>query len=173
MPRSPASDADQQLIAGAARHGATVTAYQLERWRTSGLLARNPRGYPGQGHGSTSGPPPGAAGLVAWLAANARPGRRPADLALLAFAEGLPVPEDTVRSAFAAAVTRIRLPVEAALAGAAPEDIAEAAAADGLRFTMVPARIRRIDHALAQHGLDWSWLELARLDPRPVRLTAR
>lgn len=30
---------------------------------------------------------------------------------------------------------------------------------------MVPARIRRIDHALAQHGIDWSWPELARLDP--------
>jgi hypothetical protein len=35
------------------------------------------------------------------LAANARPGRRPADLALLAFAAGLAVPEATARAAFA------------------------------------------------------------------------
>jgi hypothetical protein len=165
MPRSPASQADQQLIADAARHGAAVTARQLERWRASGLLAPNIRSYPGRGRGSTSEPPPGAASLVAWLAANARPGRRPGDLALLAFAEGLAVPEDTVRAAFASAVTSIRLPVEAAMPGAAPEDIAAAAVEAGQRFTMVPARIRRIDQDLARRGIDWSWPELARLDP--------
>jgi hypothetical protein len=165
MPRSPASEADQQLVADVARHGATVTARQLERWRASGLLARNPRSYPGRGRGSTSEPPPGAAGLVVWLAANARPGRRPGDLALLAFAEGLAVPEDTVRVAFAAAVTSIGLPIEAAMPGAEPQDVAAAAVTAGQRFTMVPARIRRIDHALAERGIDWSLPELARLDP--------
>ena len=131
MPRSPASEADQQLIADAARHGATVTARQLERWRASGLLAPNIRRYPGRGRGSMSEPPPGGTGLVVWLAANARPGRRPGDLALLAFAEGLAVPEDTVRAAFAAAVTSIRLPIEATMPGAAPEDVADAAVAAG------------------------------------------
>ena len=30
---------------------------------------------------------------------------------------------------------------------------------------MVPARMRRIDRALARRGIDWSWPELARLDP--------
>jgi hypothetical protein len=30
---------------------------------------------------------------------------------------------------------------------------------------MVTARIRRIDHALARRGIDWSWPELAKLDP--------
>jgi len=60
-------------------------------------------------------PPPGAAELVVWLAANERPGRRPADIALLAFAAGLAVPEVTVRSAFTAAITGIKLPVEAAM----------------------------------------------------------
>jgi len=103
---------------------------------------------------------------VAWLAGNARPGRRPGDLALLAFAAGLAVPEDTVRTSFADAVTGIRLPVEAGMPpGAAPEDVADAAVAAGTRFTMVPARIRRIDRALAQRGVDWSLPELARLDP--------
>jgi hypothetical protein len=30
---------------------------------------------------------------------------------------------------------------------------------------MVPARIRRIGHDLAQRGVNWSWPELAKLDP--------
>ena len=49
--------------------------------------------------------------------------------------------------------------------GAAPEDVADAAVTAGQRIPMVPARIRRIDHALAQRGINWSWPELARLDP--------
>jgi hypothetical protein len=105
MPRSTPSKADQQLIEYARQRGVTVTGRQLERWRGSGLLAPNIRGYPGRGRGSTSMPPPGAAELVVWLATNERPGRRPADIALLAFAAGLAVPEDTVRSAFTAAIT--------------------------------------------------------------------
>jgi hypothetical protein len=75
------------------------------------------------------------------------------------------VPEDTVRAAIAAAVTSIRLPIEAAMPGAAPEDVADAAVTAGQRIQMVPARIGRIDRALAQRGIDWSWPELARLDP--------
>ncbi len=166
MPRSTASEADQHLIADAARHGAVITARQLERWRAQGLLAPNVRRALGRGRGSTSQPPPGAGEMVAWLAGNARPGRRPGDLTLLAFAAGLAVPEDTVRASFADAVTGIRLPVEAGMPpGAAPEDVADAAVAAGTRFTMVPARIRRIDRALAQRGVDWSLPELARLDP--------
>jgi hypothetical protein len=166
MPRSPVSAADQQLITHAARHGAVVTARQLERWRARELLAPNVRRALGRGRGSASEPPAGAAELVVWLARNARPGRRPGDLALLAFAAGLAVPEQTVRAAFADAVTSIRLPVEASMPpGAAPEVVADAAVAAGHRFTMVPARIRRIDHNLAQRGVDWSVPELAALDP--------
>jgi len=137
MPRATASEADQQLIAHAARHGATATARQLERWRAAGLLEPNIRHYPGRGRGSTSEPPPGAADLVVWLAGNERPGRRPGDLALLAFAEGLAVPEDTVRAAFASAITSIRLPAEVGMPpGSAPEDVADAAVAARPRFTM-------------------------------------
>jgi len=159
-----ASEADQQLMAHAARHGAAVTARQLERWRAAGLLAPNIRHYPGRG--STSEPRSGAADLVVWLAGNARPGRRPGDLALLAFAAGLAVPEDTVRASFAAAIGGIRLPVETGMPpGTAPEDVADAAVAAGQRFTMVPARIRRIDHDLARRGVNWSWPELAAIDP--------
>jgi hypothetical protein len=166
MPRSKASEADEQLIAGAARHGAVVTARQLERWRARGLLAPNIRRSLGRGRGSGSEPPPGAAELVVWLARNAGTGRRPADLALLAFAAELAVPEKTVRAAFADAVTRVKLPGEASMpAGATPEDAADAAVAAGLRFTMVPARMRRIDRELARMGVNWSVPELAALDP--------
>lgn len=165
MPRST-SEADRQLIAHAARHAATVTASQLERWRSSGLLAPNIRRALGRGRGSTSEPPPGAADLVVWLAANERPGRRPSDLALFAFADGLAVPEGTVRASFTSAVTNIRLPVEASMPpGTTPEDVADAAVAAGQRFTMVPARIRRIDRDLARCGVNWSWPELAAIDP--------
>jgi len=157
MPRSTVSEADRQLIADAARHGAVFTARQLERWRAAGLLAPNARRALGRGQGSTSAPPAGAAELVIWLAANARPGRRPGDLALLAFAAGLAVPEGTVRASFAAAATGVRLPVEASMpAGAAPEDVADAAVAAGQRFTIVPARMRHIDRALAQRSAAWT-----------------
>lgn len=166
MPRSTPSEADQRLIADAAQHGVVVTARQLERWRAAGLLAPNVRRPLGRGRGSKSELPPDAAQLVIWLARNARRGRRPGDLALLAFAAELAVPEDTVRAAFADAVTRVRLPVESSMSpGAAPEDVAAAAVAAGLGSTLVPARIRRIDHNLARRGVNWSSPELAALDP--------
>jgi hypothetical protein len=168
MPRSTVSASDQQLIDHAAQSGLAVTARQLERWRARGLLPPNIRRWHGRGRGSTSEPPEGSAELVVWLARNARPGRRPGDLALLAFAEGLPVPEGTVRAAFAAPVSGTRLAVERGMPpGASPEDVGDAAVAAGLRFTMQPARIRRIDHSLAQAGVNWSSPELAALDPGP------
>jgi hypothetical protein len=166
MPRSPASEADRQLIEDAGRLGAVVTARQLERWRAAGLLGPNIRRPLGRGRGSRSEPPAGAAELAAWLAGIARPGRRPRDIALLAFAAGLAIPEDTVRTAFASAAAGTRLPAEDSLPpGAAPEDVADEAVASGRRFTMVPARIKRIDCGLARLGVDWSFPALAGLDP--------
>jgi hypothetical protein len=166
MARSTVGEADQQLIAHAARLGVDVSARQLERWRASGLLAPNARRALGRGRGSTSEPPPGAGELVAWLARNARRGRRPRDLALQGFAVGLAVPEDTVRASFADAIDDIRLPGEASMPpDAAPDDAADAAVAARPRFTVVPTRIRRIDHALAQRGVNWAPPELAAIDP--------
>jgi hypothetical protein len=49
--------------------------------------------------------------------------------------------------------------------GVTPEDVAEAAVGAGQRFTIMPARLRRIDYDLAQHGVNWSLPELAALDP--------
>jgi hypothetical protein len=103
---------------------------------------------------------------VVWLGDNARPGRRPRDLALLAFAAGLSFPDQTVREAFVEAVSNVTLSVEAKMpSGATPEDIADAAVAAGQRVTIVPARIRRIDRALEKQGVNWSHPDLAKLDP--------
>lgn len=166
MPRSAASRGDAELIAHAARHGVVVTARQLERWRARGLLPPNIRRGLGRGRGSISEPLAGTGELVVWLAANARPGRRPGGLALLAFAAGLGVPEATVRAAFADAVSRVALPVEAGLPpGTSAEAVADAAVAAGLRVTMVPARVRRIDHDPGQWGVNWAAPEFAALDP--------
>jgi hypothetical protein len=155
MPRSVTSASDRQLIADAARYGAKVTARHLERWRASGLIAPNVRRALGRGRGSTSEPPAGAVELVVWLAGSAGPGRRPRDLALLAFAADLAVPENTVRMSFAGAIAGIRLTVEAGMPpGATPDDVADAAVAAGQRVTMVPARIRRIDRDLARFGIN-------------------
>lgn len=166
MPRTPASPADEQLISRAALHGAVVTHRQLERWRAAGLLAPNVRRPLGRGRGSTSQPPPGADELVTWLAAHVRPGRRPGDLALLAFSDGLAVPETTVRDAFIGAIAGVQVPGEADVPpGAAPDDVVDAAVAAGRLFTLVPARVKRIDRNLARQGLDWSPPAFAQLDP--------
>jgi hypothetical protein len=166
MPRPRVSQADEKLIASAASRGFTVTARRIERWREQRLLPPNSRRFLGRGRGSTSEPAPGAAELVVWLAEHARPGRRPSDLALLAFGAGLAVPEAGVRAAFVGAANRVELSVERDMPlGSAPEDVADAAVTAGLRATMVPARIRRIDKALARLGVNWAPPELTALDP--------
>lgn len=166
MPRTPASPADQQLVAHAAAHGHEITARQVERWRGHGLLPPNIRSRPGRGRGSGSRVAEESFELVVWLAEHAGPGRRPHSLALDAFAAGLAVPDATVRAAFANAIDGLQLTVERTLsARAEPEDIADAAIAAGARGLIVPARVRRIDHALAEQGTNWADPTLARLDP--------
>ncbi|MEV4477065.1 hypothetical protein [Nonomuraea sp. NPDC049504] len=147
MPRTPPSPADHELINRAAAQGVTVSARQLERWRADGLLQPNEVRTLGRGRGRTSTPSPGAHEMVVWLGRHAGPGKRPGDLALMAFGEGMPVPEATVRKAFAEA---IKVP----LADDFPpehsaEDVAAANAAKRGRSDPVPARIRRIDAAIA------------------------
>lgn len=165
MSRSTVSQADQLLIAGAARQGYGITARQIERWREQRLLPANVRRALGRGKGSASEAAPGASELVVWLAQHARPGRRPGDLALRAFGAGLAVPESTVRAAFTDAINRVGLAIEPSMPpGSTPEDVADAAVAAGLRATLVPARIRRIDQALARAGVNWAARELTSLD---------
>lgn len=56
MPRSSVGAADQRLIGLLASVGASVSPYQLERWRTLGLMPRNIRRGLGRGRGSFSEP---------------------------------------------------------------------------------------------------------------------
>ncbi|MFJ3419604.1 hypothetical protein ACIPN8_25020 [Streptomyces sp. NPDC086082] len=153
----PPSAADQQLIEHAARHGFTITVKQLAVWRRAGLLPGNiPGGGLGRGWGSTSTPPSDSFDLVVALARLAGRGKRPADLALLLFADGLPVPEAAVRSAFRAAVDTVALPYEEEL----PADdldlderlnqLSNVLADSGQTVTLVPARARRIDERIAR-----------------------
>lgn len=165
MPRSSASTADQELVDYAAAHGQQVTAWQIERWRLRGLLPANLRRALGRGLGSTSLPAPGAPELVIWLAQHARPGRRPRDLALHALGVGLAIPEATVRAAFVEAINNVVLTLEEAMPGAEPVELAEAAARTVRPGSLVPARIRRIDEALAKSGIDWAAPAVATLDP--------
>ncbi|MER5217216.1 hypothetical protein ABT063_43510 [Streptomyces sp. NPDC002838] len=167
MPSSDGpSAADQQLIDHAARHGLTVTAKQLAGWRRAGLLPGNvPGGGLGRGRGSTSSPPPESFDLVLALARCAGRGKRPTDLALLLFADGLPVPEATVRAAFRAAVDTVALPGEDDSPGDGPDLdlVADRLAETGQTVTLVPARARRIDERIAR-ALGEPPAELAELD---------
>ncbi|MFJ9729699.1 hypothetical protein ACIRP3_44010 [Streptomyces sp. NPDC101209] len=185
--RTLPSAADQQLIEHAAGHGFTITAKQLAGWRKAGLLPRNiPGGGLGRGRGSTSTPRPESFDLVVALARLARRGRRPKNLALLLFAEDLPVPAGTVRDAFRVAVNADALPGEddASASGRDLEerldDISQHLADSGQSVTLVPARARRIDERiaralgqlppeLAQHDQN---LEPARITPQDATLTA-
>ncbi|MFF4771895.1 hypothetical protein ACFY05_03460 [Microtetraspora fusca] len=147
MPRTPPSPADHALLNHAASQGVTVSARRLERWRANGLLPPNQVRTLGQGRGSTSTPPPQALEMVVWLGQHAGPGKRPGDLALMAFGAGLPVPEATVRKGFAEAA-KIPSPDDIPAGGSAV-NVADVNAAKRGRNDPVPARIRRIDAALA------------------------
>ncbi|MFE9883346.1 hypothetical protein [Streptomyces sp. NPDC005784] len=175
------SAADQRLIDHAARHGFTVTVKQLANWRRAGLLPGNiPGGGLGRGRGSMSTPPPASFDLVAALARLGGRGKRPADLALLLFAEGLLVPEATVRAAFRAAVDADALPGEddASADGLDPDErldqISQRLADRGQVLTLVPARARRIDERITR-ALGQLPPELLELDqnPEPQPLTPK
>ncbi|MET7783861.1 hypothetical protein ABZU94_32260 [Streptomyces mirabilis] len=175
------SAADQRLIDHAARHGFAVTVKQLASWRRAGLLPGNiPGGGLGRGRGSTSTPPPESFDLVIALARLGGRGKRPADLALLLFTEGLPVPEATVRAAFRAAVGADALPGEGdgSAGGLDPDEqldqISKQLTDRGQVLTLVPARARRIDERIARAlgQLPPEILELDR-NAEPQRLTPK
>ncbi|MGW8779501.1 hypothetical protein ACWGNM_15755 [Streptomyces sp. NPDC055796] len=171
------SAADQLLIDHAHRHGFTVTAKMLEGWRSRRVLPGNvPGGGLGRGKGSTSTPAPESFDLVLGLARHAGRGKRPNDVALLLFDEELPVPEQTVRAAFTAAVDTLTVPGDDD-PDTDPEqrldDLADHIADAGLTVILVPARARRIDEGIARAGgHTWPPPELAAFDANPGTPTA-
>ncbi|WP_053686849.1 hypothetical protein [Streptomyces sp. IGB124] len=174
------SRADQLLIDHAYRHGFTVTAKMLEVWRSRRLLPGNISGGGlGRGKGSTSRPALESFDLVLGLARHGGRGKRPHDVALLLFGEGLPVPEQTVRAALSAAVETLTVPGDDE-PDTDPEQrldaLADHIADAGLTVTLVPARARRIDEGIARlvraAGHPWPPAELAALDANPGTPTA-
>ncbi|WP_367132971.1 MULTISPECIES: hypothetical protein [Streptomyces] len=181
------STADQQLIEHAVRHGFTITVKQLAGWRRAGLLPGNtPGGGLGRGRGSTSTPPPQSFDLVLALARLAGRGKRPTDLALLLFAEGLPVPEARVRAAFRAAVDTVAVPGEDDVPCDSVDlderlnELSNGLADSGQTVTLVPVRVRRIDEHIARvlgeppaEVAEWDQnAEPSRLTPQDATLTA-
>ena len=108
MTRSAPSRADVALIDALADRGLDVSPYQLERWRTAGLLPRNNRRPLGRGKGSTSELDDVAVELAARLAEYARQGRAmPGSHIIECFAKGQRLEEDRIREAFHALLDRI------------------------------------------------------------------
>ena len=86
------------LIDALADRGLDVSPYQLERWRTAGLLPRNNRRPLGRGKGSTSELDDVAVELAARLAEHARQGRAmPGSHIIERFAKGQRLEEDRIR----------------------------------------------------------------------------
>jgi hypothetical protein len=170
MPRTQPGAADLTLIAYARYHGEDVSASQLERWRGQNLLPANIRAWPGRGSGSSSIPAPGAEELVVFLAREAARGRRPADLALLAFAAGHAVPELGVKAALRRTIQRVKLRAKREISpdGGDRDDWAWAVADRELQRSaasvLVPRRMRDIDERLATAGINWGDAGLAQLD---------
>lgn len=108
------SKADLELIAAAQAQGVTVSPYQLERWRTAGILPRNPRRWSGRGRGSTSTPVESVVEVVVRLGRSAQQGRaHPMTQVLWRFATGEQLPEHCVRAALRRQMDRIVRRLEA------------------------------------------------------------
>lgn len=176
MPRRDPGPAEQQLLAYAHANGVPVTATQLERWRSHGLIPANTRRALGRGKGSASSPADGAAELVMFLGRQARAGKRPHDLALAAYDAGLPVPLETVKNALRASVHRVVLAAEKELPPPADPadradwawDIAQKELAAHPSSILVPRRMRRIDERLGQL-MPWSHESVAKFDKGPAQ----
>jgi hypothetical protein len=175
------SRADQQLIEHAREHGFAVTGKQLSRWRRHGLLPANVQGGGlGRGLGSTSQPVADSFSLVLGLARLSGRGKRPTDMALFLFGEGLPVPQPTVRAAFHAAVDTVRLP-DGTHSDQGVEEQLDAVDSyldrGGQATVLVPTRARRVDEQIAAFfqsaDVPWPPAELAPWDenPDPERMT--
>ncbi|MGW2371012.1 hypothetical protein [Kitasatospora sp. NPDC001683] len=178
MARTSPSPADRRLIDLAAHYGVEVSARHLERWRSrpNPLLPAHQRDYPGRPlGGSSSTADEQLVALVVWLARNRRQGADRGHLALRAFGAGLPVPEETVRHAFARPAEDLAkqlrrgfgpLPVDGDLQEWVYDGAADLVGTKERRPTAVQRRVQAIDRqVLATPDLAPGWQFAAELDP--------
>ncbi|MFE4514032.1 hypothetical protein ACFRMQ_07520 [Kitasatospora sp. NPDC056783] len=178
MARTSPSPADRRLIDLAAQHGAEVSARHLERWRSrpNPLLPPHHRDYPGRpSGGSSSTADEQLVELVVWLAQNRRRGADRSHLALRAFGAGMPVPEETVRHAFARPAQDLAeqlrrdfgpMPVDGDLQEWVYDGAADLAGARERRLTAVQRRVQAIDRRVrARPDLARGWQLATELAP--------
>lgn len=170
------SRADQRIIDSLPPDCPPVSTAQLERWRRWKLIEPNVVVRRGRGVGTVTEATTATMTMAAWLARHARPGIGWDRLALRAFDENLPVPEQGIRNAFLQQIDKVRLPGGGALDPAPGADRASWAleAADAVSATGVPvfrlqARIARLDaavHDLLAAQASWPPGHYAELDRR-------
>lgn len=109
MPRGPVGGATAALIQALAGQGVSVSAYQIERWRTAGALPRPKRHGRGRGKGVVSEPPDESTVQRALVLARAsrRGSRRFGVHPIERVALGLPVADDVFRRAIGTVLTQI------------------------------------------------------------------
>lgn len=126
-PATP-SQADRDLIAEAALVGVKLSARQLKRWRSVGLLPSPARKGLGRGLGSRSSYPPGTLDHAVALARLPRRARTPGAATLSLFALGCPVDEAGLRQAHSQWVVGMETRLRRAARSRDQFDLAEEAA---------------------------------------------
>jgi hypothetical protein len=139
MVRSEPSAADRHLLRILERNGLKLSPYQLERWRTAGLIPRLGQ-HTLMRIGDSKIHTPATAVLVTGLATCAPLCRTHEDLALLAFFNEVPVPPDAVREALA----KVYFPQHA-----------EAREQENVHLQRIPVEHR------GEHGPEYDWAEAA------------